>query len=80
VDPSVDLCRAQLLEEGAVGTTWSRIQPHLGHAQLERLDPATKKMFVGGSPLSALPTIIVGGPRLWATTFEGPSSSPRTYR
>jgi hypothetical protein len=42
VDPGVDLRRTQLLKGGAVGTTWTQIQPHLGLSPLGRLDPATE--------------------------------------
>jgi hypothetical protein len=43
VDLSVDLCIAQLLEEGTIGTTWHRIHPH-GHLPLiEQLNPTTEK-------------------------------------
>jgi hypothetical protein len=39
----VDLGRGQLLREGAIETTWPRVQPHLGLPLSERLDPMTKK-------------------------------------
>jgi hypothetical protein len=42
MNPSVVLSRAQLLE-GAVETTWPRIQPHLGHPLSERLNLTTEK-------------------------------------
>jgi hypothetical protein len=42
VDPGVDLCIAQLLEEGMVRTTSPQIHPHVNRSLMEWLNPVTE--------------------------------------
>jgi hypothetical protein len=43
MDIGVDLCIAQLLGEGMVGTTWPRIHPQGRHSLMERFNPTAEK-------------------------------------
>jgi hypothetical protein len=55
VDPGVDLCIIQFLEEGTVETTWPWVHPHGCRLLMERMNPVAEK----GSRPSAPPTVIV---------------------
>jgi hypothetical protein len=43
-NPSVDLCIAQLYDEGTVGTTWPQVHPHGHFLLMEQLDMMAEKV------------------------------------